>query len=361
MRAQCYQKIEDARIPQQLFVMYHRRILDPEVHQSGRDLHPDAGTHESFDWHIKDCIQRSTGVDAWDFCSLKEHQFLLQGYWEPTWHAFMDVLDELLPASEKETLQIERLQRDALSEWKALVLAVALFSIKHLISMLENEAVSEHVKEKGGDNWRAITACVVLCDIGSFIWQHCPISTDIVSALDEISHKFFPPHVVSAMEDATFPFDFPHSESDFQKELLRSFSSPGPCALPRWFVTPRDFLDVNMYNPHLKRLNLGHLYDYIRLSTIWNGADPRLVHGFGRSWIYNLDMEHDGIPYDLKSYDLLGVGACELAEITTDPRTGLPLDWKRWSMWERWGNFKIDYEKAEEEHIKMKRQNSQPG
>ncbi|KAF9043150.1 hypothetical protein BJ165DRAFT_226300 [Panaeolus papilionaceus] len=350
MGARCYQKFVNAGLPQELFVMYHTSILVLDYRRRlDRDLQPHADARESFSWHVMDCIQRRTGVDAWHFCSLEQHKFLMHIYWEPTWQRFMDVLDKYLPASEKETLQIEKLQRDAAFEWKTLALAVAVFSIKHLISMLENEAVSEHVKEKGGDNWRAITAAFLLEDISHFIWQYCPISADIVLALEEISQKFFPPHVVSTMEDTTFPFDFPHPESESQKELLRSFSSP--CVLPRWFFLPPDFL--HQTGVGMIRLNLGCLHDYIRLSIICNGADPRLDHGFGMSWMYNPDKRHRDDGYE--PYDQLGVGACELAEITTDPKTGLPIDFKNWSLEERWYKFLSDYEMAEKEHAELKK------
>ncbi|KAF9043147.1 hypothetical protein BJ165DRAFT_226436 [Panaeolus papilionaceus] len=357
MRAQSYQKFVNAGLPQELFVMYRAGLLGLYFTSTlDRDLPSNASARESFRWYIMDCIQHRTGVDAWHFCSLMEHQFLMNEYWEPRWHSFMQVLDRHLPASEKQTLQIEKLQQDALSEWKALVPAVAVFLIKHLISMLENEAMSDHVKEKGGDNWRAFTAAVLLHDIGTFIWRNCPISAEIVSALEEISQKFFPPHVVSTMEDTTFPFDFPRPEFKSRKELLHSFSSP--CALPRWFFTPPNLLRV--YGGLTSRTSLGYLHDYVRLSIICTSADPCLEYGFGffgRSWYDNPDKWYLNIRY--KIYDPLGVGACGLAGITTDPRTGLPINLEDWSLQSRWLNFNVNYERAKEEHAQMKKQDPQ--
>ncbi|KAF9043072.1 hypothetical protein BJ165DRAFT_1482607 [Panaeolus papilionaceus] len=277
----------------------------------------------------------------------------------------MQVLDKFLPASEGETLQIETLQRNALSEWKTLAPAVVVFSIKHHISMLENEAVSDRVKEKGGVNWRATATGVLLHNIGNFIWKCCPISTDIVSALEEISQKFLPSHLVSSMEETTFLFDFPNPETDSQKELLRSFSSS--CALPRWFSAPPDFLRSPFNKGRIMRRNLGRLHDYIyvrvyslltktnfivdeltahtQLYNIHSGTEPRTFDGFGRSWIYRPD-KRDYLATVLS--DKLGVGACELAVITTaDPRTGHPLNWQDWSIWRRWEVFNRDYTKAE--------------
>ncbi|KAF9043077.1 hypothetical protein BJ165DRAFT_1390688, partial [Panaeolus papilionaceus] len=208
-RARFYQQFEAAGLPQELAVMYCRGLI--------RHTHPDlpaevpfhAEVQQSFRWHIRDCIQQRTGVDPCTFFSLQEHQFLLR-YDETTWHIFMHVLEKYLPASEREVLQIDTLQQNALSEWRTLAPAVAVFEIKHLVSMLEtdSEIASDYVKETAGINWRAITACVLLRKIGHFIWKHCPISTDIVSALEEISQKFFPSHLVSTMEDTTFLFDF---------------------------------------------------------------------------------------------------------------------------------------------------------
>ncbi|KAF9032771.1 hypothetical protein BJ165DRAFT_767713 [Panaeolus papilionaceus] len=137
--------------------------------------------------------------------------------------------------------------------------------------MVENKDIIDHLKRTGGKNWRAITAAVLLKDLGDFIWLSCPLSADIVSALEEISQRIFPPRVVSTMEGETFPFDFPYPESGSLKVLLRSFSREySPCTLPRWFSIPPFFFPA--FYPQTFRTHLGLLHNYIRFTTVTQGT-----------------------------------------------------------------------------------------
>ncbi|KAF9058214.1 hypothetical protein BJ165DRAFT_116629 [Panaeolus papilionaceus] len=131
MRLQWRQEFASARLPLELLVMYQTDHLFA-TYPGLRGNPP----RNLFEWHVKGCIKRDTGVDAWHFCSLKKHQFLLKNYRESQWHEFMHVLDKYLPPPEKDALDIENLQRHAIAEWQALVPSAASFMIKHLISML---------------------------------------------------------------------------------------------------------------------------------------------------------------------------------------------------------------------------------
>ncbi|KAF9035941.1 hypothetical protein BJ165DRAFT_640087 [Panaeolus papilionaceus] len=128
------QEFESARLPLGLLVMYQDEIFPP-MDTSDSDFHPN-DLVELFDWHVKACIQRDTGVNISDFFSSKKHQFLLKNYSNLDWGEFLDVLDEYLPAPENEALEIKTLRRNAEVPWHpVLATAAAVFSIRHINSM----------------------------------------------------------------------------------------------------------------------------------------------------------------------------------------------------------------------------------
>ncbi|KAF9035959.1 hypothetical protein BJ165DRAFT_643235 [Panaeolus papilionaceus] len=330
------QEFESARLPLGLLVMYQARIF-PSMCTPDSNIHPDYSV-KLVDWHLKVCIQRDTGVNICNFFSSKKHQFLLKDHLNHDWHKFLDVLDEYLPAPEKEGLEMKKLKRNARAKYHpALATAAAVFSIRHINSMfdaledlsssrfiVENQDLIDHLKRTGGETWRALLVSHLLSSIGMFIWEYCPLSADVVLALEETSQKIFPPHIISRMENTTFPFDFSHSESWSLKALLHSFSSEfSPCTLPRWYLLPPHF------SPHYSeasRRNLGRLHDYIRSES---------------SWIYSCDTEHDG-DWDGEQ-DLT---ASKVAKQTIDPSTGICIDWNSWSMSYRWIDFERCYEEV---------------
>ncbi|KAF9035981.1 hypothetical protein BJ165DRAFT_644160 [Panaeolus papilionaceus] len=211
--------------------------------------------------------------------------------------------------------------------------------------IVKNQDIIDHLKRTGGENWRALLMVDLLERVGEFIWRACPLSAEVVAALEETSQKIFPPHVVSTMEDKTFPFDFAYPEFNFHNELRHSLSREySPCILPRWYFLPPHF----HYDwPKGDRDNLGRLHDYIRLYHICNGSESRRVDGSESSWIYNADTEpeHDG-DWDGER----GLSAFEVLKQTIDPSTGLPIHMKSWSMRMRWFDFVRDYGEAEKKY-----------
>ncbi|KAF9035992.1 hypothetical protein BJ165DRAFT_1509549 [Panaeolus papilionaceus] len=155
------------------------------------------------------------------------------------------------------------------------------------------------------------------------------------------------------MENTTFPFDFPYPESESLKALLHSFSSESrPCALPRWYFLPPHF------SPHYSEgsiCNLGCLHDYIRLYLICNGSESRRFDRSESSCIDSCNTEHAG-DWDGER----DLSASKVARQTIDPNTGLCIDKKSWSMWNRWYDFTRRYEKAEEEYALRKDENTEP-
>ncbi|KAF9058280.1 hypothetical protein BJ165DRAFT_122102 [Panaeolus papilionaceus] len=128
------QEFESARLPLGLLVMYQAGIF-PSMDVPDCDFHPDDPV-KLFDWHVKACIQRDTGVNMCHFFSSKKHQFLVNDYSNSEWVNFLDVLDEYLPAPEKEALEIKKLKRNAEADcYPTLATAAAVFSIGHINSI----------------------------------------------------------------------------------------------------------------------------------------------------------------------------------------------------------------------------------
>ncbi|KAF9058269.1 hypothetical protein BJ165DRAFT_120998 [Panaeolus papilionaceus] len=129
------QEFESAQLPLELLVMYQAEIF-PTMTTPNSDFYCDY-PFKLVDWHLKACIQHDTGVNIRHFFSLKKHQFFLKNYRDDQWREFLDLLDKYLPASEKEALEIKKLRQNARTRWQpALATAAAVFSIRHLNSML---------------------------------------------------------------------------------------------------------------------------------------------------------------------------------------------------------------------------------
>ncbi|KAF9058211.1 hypothetical protein BJ165DRAFT_1426397 [Panaeolus papilionaceus] len=142
MRAQCHQEFRSAGLPLELFLVSHYGPFVPTKLRDPDFLDP-VDPRKLFEWHVKTCIQRDTGVNTWHFCSSKKHQFALKNFSENIWHDFMRVLDKYLPTPQKEALDIENLRRNAPAEWRqTLAIPLALFMIRHLISMFVFEPIS---------------------------------------------------------------------------------------------------------------------------------------------------------------------------------------------------------------------------
>ncbi|KAF9035944.1 hypothetical protein BJ165DRAFT_641185 [Panaeolus papilionaceus] len=131
------QEFESARLPLGLLVMYQEGIFS-SMGTPDSNFHPDDPV-KLVDWHVKSCIQRDTGFNICNFFSSKKHQFLLNDYRNSKWHDFLDVLDEYLPAPEKEALEIKKLRRNAGAQYHpVLATATTVFSIRHLNSIGPN-------------------------------------------------------------------------------------------------------------------------------------------------------------------------------------------------------------------------------
>ncbi|KAF9043272.1 hypothetical protein BJ165DRAFT_234254 [Panaeolus papilionaceus] len=183
----------------------------------------------------------------------------------------MEVLCNNLPKRELAALQLERQG----SQWNIrqdLEDAVICY-LKHLISLLDlsedihkpKEIIAAFGSLKGqlGNHWRALTAAFLLSFPSRLVWNRCPISNDIVTVLNDISSRFFPPHVISSIEDAALLFDFPYPKS--KRDMLNSFTPA--CGLPLWLKSPWENLDFFISVGDIRH-DLCYLHDYKRLYDI---------------------------------------------------------------------------------------------
>ncbi|KAF9058256.1 hypothetical protein BJ165DRAFT_119967 [Panaeolus papilionaceus] len=157
-------EVERVRLPLELLVLYKEGLLPP-MDTPDYDFGPD-NPIILFNWHVKVCIQRNTGVNISHFFSSKKLQFLLNNYRNTKWCDFLDILDEYLPAPEKEALDIKKVRRNAEARWHpAQATAAAVFCIRHINSMfdaledscssqftIENQDLIDRLKQTGGEN-----------------------------------------------------------------------------------------------------------------------------------------------------------------------------------------------------------------
>ncbi|KAF9043295.1 hypothetical protein BJ165DRAFT_1545564 [Panaeolus papilionaceus] len=233
----------------------------------------------------------------------------------------------------------------------AQVSAAFVCYINHIVALLdppegatipkEIHAHFNTLKRSTGDNWQATIACGCLAAIGSFLWYGCPLSDDIISALENLINRLFPPDVVSNLEQATFPFGFYNPL--LKAQLSNSF--PSPCALPRFFRAPTALIFSCGNNLSLKwRCHLVPFHDYVRLYYIYNSAKSTSgrLGGGASATRPAADLDYIG--------DILALPAASLARKTTDPETGVIIDYINWSLIGRLHRFTQRYEQAERQH-----------
>ncbi|KAF9043163.1 hypothetical protein BJ165DRAFT_1483111 [Panaeolus papilionaceus] len=338
-RAECHRHFEHINLPRELLFMSDRTIFGifGFPWKVNHNLPARACLGQLLSWHILTSLQQETKADLWNLI-VNSPPDTLRSYDHKIWVDFMDVLDLELDGAEKESLRLPpNFRSNNLSESAAAV----IFCMQKTISLFhpayetskppEIRAVFDYLKTKGGNNWRAIAVACLLHEIQYFIWRNCPLSTGIVKILETIIQIFFPPHIVSSMEALSLPFDVSYPES--QKGHQSSFSISSPCMLPRWYHTHIDFAPDSFYPRYREASwNLGHLHDYVRLYNIHNSIRPSLD-----------DRRRQGA----RDLDTSGTPACELADRTTDPETGLAIDFVKWSFSYRIHKFTEECEYAE--------------
>ncbi|KAF9043278.1 hypothetical protein BJ165DRAFT_1612377, partial [Panaeolus papilionaceus] len=233
-RTRCHQKLESAGLPRELFTISERK-LDFSLEFRLRDCNL-SQAHDLLEWHIYSSTHHRTGTEStnlWsesleDFRDTSATPFGTGDDYEGFYN-FIDALRDDMPEQEWAALQLERWD----SEWdigREFEDAV-IFHLKHIVSLLDPSedihkpkeiiAAFDSLKGQLGEHWRALTAAYLLIGPSHLVWYRCPVSNGIVAVLDDISNRFFPPHVISSIEDAALPFDFPYPQS--KRDMLNSF------------------------------------------------------------------------------------------------------------------------------------------
>ncbi|KAF9043167.1 hypothetical protein BJ165DRAFT_1405538 [Panaeolus papilionaceus] len=262
------QILECAGIPGQLLIIFENQVKDPGLECGVPELleiFPD----------LHDCM----GADAWLF-----HDGLPQHIYEEfdglRWNSHLYLLSEFWDSSiqdQAESFQGEGFIRNKSFEVQDAVrfclqqcLLLAYFLLRldpstEACKSKEVQAVFGYLKKIKGEDWREKAMARRLAALDSFIWKHCPLSADIVSALERISEMFFPSHIASD-RDHTSIF-MPTLHPALQTELLCSFSHPW-FAVPRWYSSRMPF----NFNCYVSRYTLKGIHNYMRLYYIRKSA-----------------------------------------------------------------------------------------
>ncbi|KAF9043153.1 hypothetical protein BJ165DRAFT_1390762, partial [Panaeolus papilionaceus] len=187
-REQFRQMLERAGIPGQLLVIFEK-VNDLGI------------CHQEF----YGVLELHTGADAWHFFDRLPQRWCKE-FDGPIWYTHQNLLSEFWDSRE-ELFQVEGFFRDTFFEARDAILfwlqqcLLLLDPSKEACKSKEVRAVFDHLKEIEGEDWRAKALARRLWSLQSFIWRYCPLSAEIVSALERISEMFFPSHIASNTED----------------------------------------------------------------------------------------------------------------------------------------------------------------
>ncbi|KAF9043293.1 hypothetical protein BJ165DRAFT_235028 [Panaeolus papilionaceus] len=339
----CRQKLESAGLPLQLFTISERPRDFGLAFFGSCDS---CSVHDLLEWHIFSPIHRRTGTDVRNLFlgSFRATNATPFGAGYSGFYDFVLALEIDLPKQDLEALQIDKREWDICPELEDAV----IFYLKHLVSLLdpsedihkpqETMVAFDGLKRKLGEHWRALTAAYLLSGPSRLVWCFCPISDDIIAALDVISNRFFPPHVISSIEDAAFPFDFPYPQS--KRDMFHSLTSG--CGLPRWLKCPWSSHYLGVSHDDILS-ELCYLHDYKRLYS------SREHSGGGMGDNDSNTTHMDGDWHDNHKL-MMSTPASVLAS-----QTMLETDYNNWALVQRVRNFIKDYKKVEEKHMEMTR------
>ncbi|KAF9043262.1 hypothetical protein BJ165DRAFT_1545525 [Panaeolus papilionaceus] len=333
---QHYRALESAGLPLELFTISERPWnFGLGFLRRGCDL---SRVGDLLEWHIFSSIHHGAGTESTNLRSKFLDDFgdtSATPFGATDDGGFYDFIEELrddLPEQEWAALQLGRWGSEC-DIHRDLEDAV-IFYFKQIVSLLDPSedihkpkeiiAAFDSLKGQLGEHWRALTAAYLLSFRSHLVWNRCPISNGIVTVLNDISSRFFPPHVISSIEDAALPFDFPCPQS--KRDMLNSFTST--CSFPRWFKSPWDYLKHPFFMSDIQ-IHLCYLDDYKRIYDI-------CAHGGGG--MIDLDNDDESV-WSLSASDL----ACKITKEMDDD----------WTLSDRVQKFFWDYEEAEWKHKQM--------